>query len=115
MPRIPSARHARLQRHRRVRARISGTAKRPRLSIRKTVKHIHAQLIDDTTGQTLVHLTDAKFKGTKSARAAAVGQALAAAAKGKKITRIVFDRGGSKFHGRIKALADAARTAGLIF
>ena len=115
MNRFTEKNQARLRRHRRIRTQIVGTASRPRLSVRKTVKHMHAQLIDDARGVTLVHVTDAKMKGTKSERAQAVGQALAEAAKAKKITNVVFDRGGAKFQGRVKALAEGARTAGLTF
>lgn len=104
-------------RHRRIRATMSGTAYRPRLVVFRSLAHIEAQLIDDTTGTTLVAVHDRqlKTKGTKTERAAAVGTAVAEQAKTKKITSVVFDRGGFKFHGRVKALADAARTGGLTF
>ncbi len=94
---------------------MSGTAAVPRLSVRKTVKYMHAQLIDDVTGKTLAHVSDLKMKGTKSERARQVGEALAAAAKAKNISKIVFDRGGAKYQGRIQALADGARNGGLTF
>lgn len=109
---------ARVRRHQRVRARVHGTPDRPRLSVRRSLRYLHVQLIDDTAGRTLVAVTDAgskKFTGTKTQRAEQLGQALAAAAQAKKITRVVFDRGGSKYHGRIKAVAEAARQAGLTF
>lgn len=115
MDRHATSHLSKLRRRRRVRSTISGTAARPRLSVRKTVKHVHVQLIDDVKGQTLVHVSDVKMKGTKSERAVAVGQALAEAAKLKKITHVTFDRGSSKYQGRMKALADAARSGGLIF
>lgn len=107
----------RYRRHRRVRARISGTAKRPRLVVFRSLAHIEAQLVDDTTGKTLVAVNDRqlKTKGTKSERATAVGTALAAKAVAAQLSVIVFDRGGYKYHGRVKALADAARAGGLTF
>lgn len=108
----------RTRRHRRIRATMSGTAARPRLAVFRSVQHIAAQIINDETGKTLVAATDRTMKalkGTKTERAAAVGKALGEAAKAKNISAVVFDRGGSTYHGRIKALADAARAAGLIF
>jgi len=104
-------------RHRRVRATISGTAYRPRLVVFRSLAHIEAQLIDDTVGKTLAAVTDRqlKTKGTKTEQAVAVGTAIAEQAKAKKITTVVFDRGGFQYHGRIKALADAARAGGLMF
>ncbi len=113
-----SSKHsARLRRHRRVRAIISGTAGRPRLSVFRSVKHISAQLIDDRTGKTLVAATETEAKptGTKTERATAIGKLIAAKAKAAKITAVVFDRAGHRYHGRIKALADAARAEGLQF
>lgn len=106
-----------LRRHRRVRATVKGIAEQPRLSIFRSVKHISAQIIDDRTGKTLVAATEAeaKAKGTKTERAVAIGTLIATKAKAAKITKVVFDRGGHRYHGRIKALADAARAAGLLF
>jgi large subunit ribosomal protein L18 len=112
-------RQARERRHRRVRLKISGTAERPRLTVRRSNRGIEAQLIDDATGTTLAsasHLGVKKtFKGTKSEQAAEVGKLLAAAAKKAGVETVVFDRGGYLYHGRVKALADAAREGGLSF
>jgi len=106
-----------LQRHIRIRSTLSGTSSRPRLSVSRSVHHIQAQLIDDGTGKTLFGISDLSLslKGTKQERAAEIGKKIAEEAKKKGITTIVFDRGGHRFHGRVKALAEAARSAGLIF
>lgn len=116
MPSRPSN-TARFRRHARVRATISGSAERPRLAVFRSVAHIEAQLIDDVAGVTIAMSSDRllKTKGTKTERAAAVGTAIAAQAKEKNISTVVFDRGGNQFHGRVKALADAARAGGLTF
>ena len=116
---------ARNRRRARVRARVTGTAERPRLSVFRSTSHISAQLIDDVTGKTLVSMDDAKLKKsdikaeegmtTKVAAAFALGLALAEKAKVAGIVRVVFDRGGYLYHGRVKALADGARKAGLEF
>lgn len=106
----------RMRRHNRIRAKVSGTGTIPRLAIFRSARHITAQLIDDNTGVTLASAGDAKItKGTKLEHAQAVGTDIAAKAKDKKITKVVFDRGGFLYAGRVKALADAARTAGLQF
>ena len=107
----------RIRRHGRVRSKISGTEKRPRLSVFRAAQHIYAQLIDDVTGKTLAAASDKDLKGktNKTEKATQVGTAIAKKAEGLKITEIVFDRGGFKYHGRVKALADAARAAGLKF
>lgn len=106
----------RKRRHAKVRAKISGTAQRPRLTVFRSNKSIYAQLIDDMTGTTLVSANDIKdTKGTNIERAGQVGTALATAAKAKKITDVVFDRSGYLYAGRVKALAEAARAAGLNF
>ena len=114
-----TVREARERRHRRVRLKISGTAERPRLVVRRSNRGIEAQLVDDAEGKTLAsasHLGVKKtFKGTKSEQAAEVGKLLAAAAKKAGIETVVFDRGGYLYHGRVKALADAAREGGLSF
>jgi large subunit ribosomal protein L18 len=117
-----TSREARQRRHRRVRQRISGTAERPRLSVFRSLTHIYAQLIDDIAGRTLLACStvDAEVRGqldgkNKSADAAVVGGALAARAKELGISSVVFDRGGYLYHGRVKALADAARAGGLQF
>lgn len=99
-----------------IRATISGTEARPRLSVFKSNKFIYAQVIDDTKGKTLASASDIKAtSGTKTERAAAVGKDIAAAAKGQNVTAVVFDRNGFKYTGRVKALADEARKAGLQF
>jgi len=98
-----------------IRRKISGTAASPRLSIYRSNKGIYGQIIDDTIGVTLVSASSKNASGNKTEQAAAVGKELAEKAKGKNIERVVFDRGGYLFHGRVKALADAAREAGLQF
>ena len=114
-----TVRQARERRHRRVRAKVRGTAERPRLAVFRSNRGIEAQLIDDDAGQTLAsasHLGLGKsFKGDKSAQAEAVGKALAAAANTAGVSTCVFDRGGYLYHGRVKALADGAREGGLEF
>ncbi len=106
----------RLQRKERIRAKISGIASRPRLSVYRSNTNIYAQLIDDVSGKTLCASSDLKIDGgTKSERAQKVGEELANKAKSLNITEIVFDRGWFAYHGRVKALADAARSAGLKF
>jgi len=118
---VPSltVREARLRRHRRVRAKVHGTAERPRLAVFRSNRGIEAQLVDDENGRTLAsasHLALAKsFRGDKTAQAEAVGKALAAAAKTAGVDTCVFDRGGYLYHGRVKALADGAREGGLEF
>ena len=109
---------ARQRRHRRVRAKIAGTADRPRLVVHRSNRGIFAQLVDDETGRTLAAAgwtMVARSQGSKSEQAAEVGKALAAAAKEAGIEQCVFDRGGYLFHGRVKALADGAREGGLRF
>ena len=103
------------RRRARVRAKIFGTAKRPRLSVFRSAKYVYAQLIDDDKQKTLVAADDRKGKGKKEERAKQAGLALAKKAVAKKITAVVFDRGGYRYHGRIKALADGAREGGLKF
>jgi large subunit ribosomal protein L18 len=114
-----TVRQARERRHRRVRLKIAGTAERPRLVVHRSNRGIGAQLVDDVEGKTLAsasHLALEKgFKGSKSEQAAQVGKQLAAAAKKAGIESVVFDRGGYLYHGRVKALADAAREGGLRF
>jgi large subunit ribosomal protein L18 len=117
----PDSRGARMKRHRRIRRRLSGTAQRPRLAVFRSLAHIYAQVIDDAAGHTLVHVTDiqpalrSQDGASKTDRARRVGLELAAQAKAKGITSVVFDRGGFLFHGRVKALADGAREGGLEF
>lgn len=109
-------------RHLRIRKEISGTAERPRLSVYRSARHIYAQIIDDTVGHTLVSASTLEKEireqvkdMTKSEQASLVGRLIAQRALEKGITKVVFDRGGFKYHGRVKALADAAREAGLEF
>ncbi|MDD5692999.1 MAG: 50S ribosomal protein L18 [Patescibacteria group bacterium] len=101
----------------RIRARIEGTAKKPRLSVSSSNKHIIAQLVDDQTGQTIAFASDLKIKEkmTKTDKGFKVGEAIAEEAKKKKVTEVVFDRGGKLYHGRVKALAEGARKSGLNF
>ena len=110
---------ARKRRHLRVRRRVSGTAERPRLVVFRSNRGISAQLVDDMTGRTLAAASwlqlKASFKGHKTEQASEVGKLLAANAKKANIDRVVFDRGGYLYHGRVKALADAAREGGLEF
>lgn len=100
-----------------IRKSISGTAAQPRLSIRRSIKHIYAQLIDDDAGQTLAAASSVSLKipGATIDDAKAVGKAIAENAKKNSIERVCFDRGGRRYHGRLKALADAARKGGLQF
>lgn len=109
---------ARQARHLRVRKRVRGTAERPRLAVFRSLVHIHAQLIDDTSGRTLAAATSLEAKdatGTKSELAKVVGTKLGERARAKGIEAVVFDRGGYRYHGRVKAFAEAARAAGLRF
>lgn len=101
----------------RVRFKIEGTIERPRLSVYRSLSHIYAQLIDDLNSVTLVAASDTelKAKATKTEKAAAVGELIAKKAIEKGISQVTFDRGGSKYHGRVKALADGARKGGLKF
>ena len=110
-------RAARQRRHRRIRVNLIGTTQRPRLNVFRSLQHIYAQVIDDSTGNTLAAASTlgADVSGTKTDRARAVGKVIAERAKDKGISSVVFDRGGYLYHGRIKALADAAREAGLEF
>lgn len=106
----------RISRHKRIRSRVSGTALRPRLSIYKSNRYIHAQLIDDEAGKTLAALsTKGLGKGTKTEVSKQLGLELAKRAKEQKISKVVFDRGGFRYTGRIAAVAEAAREGGLIF
>ena len=106
-------------RHRRIRAKISGTAERPRLYVFKSNQHIYGQLINDETGKTFANVNDSQLKKGKNLKkselAKEVGMALAKKAVEMKINKAVFDRGGYKFHGRIKSLAEGARAGGLEF
>lgn len=112
-------REARVRRHRRVRKKVRGTAERPRLAVFRSNKHITAQLIDDRAGHTLLAAStteaDLKASGGNVDAATKVGERLAERAKAAGIDTVVFDRGGFLYHGRIAALADAARKGGLEF
>jgi large subunit ribosomal protein L18 len=106
----------RIRRHKRIRSRVIGSAERPRLAVFKSNKFMYAQLIDDAAGVTLASASDIKnAKGTKTERAIAIGKSIATEASKKNITSVVFDRGGFRFTGRVKALAESAREAGLNF
>lgn len=106
----------RYQRHVRVRKMVEGSAERPRLAVYRSLKHIYAQVIDDTTGRTLAAASDlALGDGKKGDRANEVGKLVAQRAKEAGITRVVFDRAGFRYHGRVKAVADGAREGGLEF
>ena len=116
---------ARQRRHRRVRAKVSGTPMRPRLNVFRSSQHIYAQVIDDVRGHTLVAASSAESQvrsqvassdgTTKTDKSKIVGQLIADRAKAAGITQVVFDRGGFLYHGRVQALADAAREGGLDF
>ena len=114
-----SVREARKRRHKRVRGKVSGTVERPRLVVTRSNRGIVAQLVDDLQGRTLASASwlqvKKTFKGDKKSQAAEVGKLLAESAKQAKIESVVFDRGGYLYHGRVKALADAAREGGLRF
>ena len=122
MPRDRDARKLRNVRHRRVRKKVSGTPDQPRLCVFRSLRSIYAQIIDDTGGTTLVAASSQEAAkeadgalGAKTAASSAVGTLLARRAKEQGITRVVFDRGGYKYHGRVRALAEAAREGGLQF
>jgi large subunit ribosomal protein L18 len=110
----------RARRHRRVRKKVTGTAERPRLSVFRSNRHIYAQIIDDASGATLVSAStmekDLQLAGKNKTEAAAeVGRAIAGRAREKGVDRVIFERGGNLYHGRVKALAEAAREGGLVF
>ncbi len=107
-----------IRRINRVRAKVTGTEARPRLTVKRTLAHIYAQIIDDVAGRTLAAASDREIKNKKIKKielASLVGKLLAEKAKAKKITLVVFDRRDKKYHGRIKALAEGARSGGLKF
>ena len=105
----------RYRRHLRVRKKVSGTPERPRLVIRRSLKHIYAQLVDDTANRTLMTVSSQDVEGKKTEKSIEVGKRIAARAKEAGVSRVVFDRAGYRYHGRVKALADAAREGGLEF
>jgi large subunit ribosomal protein L18 len=111
---------AKTRRHFRVRRKVSGTPERPRLAVTKSSRHIVVQLVDDLAGHTMASASSLEadiraMDGDKKARAAKVGELVAARAKSAGVSKVVFDRGGNDYHGRIAALADAARESGLEF
>ena len=111
---------ARQKRHDRLRLRVEGSASRPRLAVFRSLNHIYAQVIDDTSGRTLAAASSLEpdlrsAKGTKVAEATAVGRIVAERARAAGVGQVVFDRAGFRYHGRVKSLADAAREAGLEF
>lgn len=105
----------RKRRHARVRSLVKGTAERPRLAVFRSNRFVSAQMIDDNAGKTLAASHGREFKGAQSAQAVAVGAAIAKKANAAGITMAVFDRGGYRYAGQVKALAEAAREGGLIF
>ena len=118
MPKVDKN-EVRLRVHKRIRRRLAGTSERPRLTVYRSLAHIYAQIIDDRAGRTLVSASSndkgANANGGNIAGAKEIGRLVAERAKEKGFTKVVFDRGGYLYHGRIKALADAAREAGLEF
>ncbi len=122
MPKDKTARHPRMARHIRLRKKVSGTPERPRLAVFRSHTHIYAQIIDDTSGRTLQSASsldlkrrDGAIEGTKTDWSRRVGTEIAHKAQGSGISKVVFDRGGNNYHGRVKALAEAAREEGLVF
>lgn len=119
---VRTVRHARLRRHARVRKRVRGTAERPRLAVFRSLRNIYAQIVDDSVGKTVCAASSLssevdreKVSGPKTELSREVGRLVAEKALKKGIKRVVFDKGGYEYHGRVKALADAAREAGLEF
>ena len=117
MPAIPKTREQyRHRRHLRVRKKVSGTTERPRLVIFRSLKHITAQIVDDVTRKTILTVSSTGLEaGKKTEKSLEVGKRIAARAKEAGITKVVFDRAGYKYHGRVKAVADGAREGGLEF
>ena len=118
MPKIAIPRsnvERRARRHLRVRKRVNGSPERLRLVVFRSLKHIYAQLVDDVANRTIVSVSDKDLTGKKSERATAVGKRLAEKAKTAGVSKVVFDRAGYRYHGRVKALADGAREGGLEF
>jgi large subunit ribosomal protein L18 len=120
MKKTKTSRAALIRRHARVRKTVSGTPQKPRLAVFRSLSHIYAQVIDDGAGRTLAAASDIEKalregKGSKTERAKAVGAAVAKKAVDAGVTEVVFDRGGNRFHGRVKALAEGARENGLKF
>ncbi len=114
--RIPKTRQdMRARRHLRVRKNVAGTPERPRLVVFRSLKHITAQIVDDTTGRTMMTVTSNALEGKKSEKSVQVGKLIAEKAKAAGVSKVVFDRAGYKYHGRVKAVADGAREGGLEF
>ena len=120
MTQLASRSAQRVKRHDRIRLRLAGTTERPRLAVFRSLNHIYAQVIDDTTGKTLAAASSLEptlrsAEGTKSDDAKRVGQLVAERAKKAGVDKVVFDRAGFQYHGRVRSLAEAAREAGLDF
>jgi large subunit ribosomal protein L18 len=120
MTKVASRGAARQKRHERIRLRLAGSPQRPRLAVFRSINHISAQVIDDTTGRTLAAASSLEKelrggKQSKTEEARAIGRLIAERAKSAGVESVVFDRAGFRYHGRIKSLADAAREAGLEF
>ena len=120
MTKLTTRTASRTKRHERIRLRLAGTASRPRLAVFRSLNHIYAQVIDDTSGQTLAAASSLESdlrgaEGTKVADAKRVGQLVAERAKAAGVEKVVFDRAGFQYHGRVRSLAEAAREAGLDF
>ncbi len=120
MSNLTSRSSQRAKRHERIRLRLTGTGERPRLAVFRSLKHIYAQVIDDTSGKTLAAASSLEptlrsADGTKSDDAKRVGQLVAERAKSAGVDKVVFDRAGFQYHGRVRSLAEAAREAGLDF
>src|SRR4030042_3618677 len=103
------------KRHKKIRARVFGTKEKPRLCVFKSDKHIYAQLINDEKGKTIASVSDFNCKKIKTGKAKEIGKLIAKKAKDLKIEKVVFDRGGYKYHGQVKELAEGAREGGLLF
>ena len=116
MPAIPKTREQyRHRRHLRVRKKVSGTTDRPRLVVFRSLKHITAQIVDDVSRRTLMTVSSTDLTGKKTEKSLEVGKRIAARAKDAGITKVVFDRAGYQYHGRVKAVAEGAREGGLEF
>ena len=115
MARPKSRGQLRTRRHLRLRKKVHGSAERPRLVVYRSLKHIYAQLVDDSAQRTLMTVSDTGLKGKPVAKSVEVGKRIAAKAKDAGIEAVAFDRSGFKYHGRVKALAEAAREGGLKF
>ena len=105
----------RLRRHQRIRKKVAGTQERPRLVVHRTLKHIYAQLVDDVAQRTIATVSDQALTGKKSEKSVEVGKLIARKAKDAGFRKVVFDRSGYRYHGRVKGVADGAREAGLEF